>query len=111
MVPDFLVVKVNPQAVPTINHYIVCLIQVKRKTDTIVEARQQMLKYMDRASKQPLRAPDMYGYLVMGNSFEVYRICDEDKSISHEGQFNILEDDGDTFVRGLADISCRNWNR
>lgn len=63
------------------------------------------------AQKPLLRIPEMYGYLVLGDSFEVYRICDEDKSVTNEGTFPIFGGNGRTFTGELADISSKNWNR
>ena len=110
---DFLVTKETLQArPPTIDRTIICLIDVKKKTGTIAESRRLILQSLNHLAQQPLlRIPDMYGYLVLGDSFEVYRICDEDKSVSNEGTFNIFGDDGHAFTRALADISSKNWNR
>src|SRR5262245_58954231 len=51
--PDFVAVKVTPQPGTERDHYIVCVVEVKRDDETEAKAKDQMEAYMERAAYLP----------------------------------------------------------
>lgn len=52
-VPDFVTVKVIPQAGFVCDHYIVCIIEIKHDDVMETTAKNRMLEYMHQAVQHP----------------------------------------------------------
>lgn len=93
------------------NHYIVCVVEVKRNLETEVFAEDQMTRYMEQAADLPLREENLEGFLIMGSTVRAYRL--EDLGLGVEAQSDqtfAVSAPGDQLTRQLCEISVRNWN-
>ena len=108
-----MIVKVQPTPANVPRAYTaVCMVEVKRDEDTILQADDQMLKYMQRVFDLGSLSDDFRGYLILGQRVVVYRIRDPNDASLVETlrEFSML-DDNDPFTRELSQISVNNWNK
>lgn len=110
--PDFVTVKVTPQPGICRDHYIICVVEVKRNDDTEAKAEEQMEAYMVQAANLPQRDQNLRGYLVMGNMVRTFWLQDngEGVEVRMAEQVFSLSAPGDQFTRELCETSIRNWN-
>ena len=111
-VPDFVTVKVIPQLGDLREHYIVCVVEVKRDDLSIGEARGQMSKYMAHVAPHHSREKNLRCYLVMANQvipFWLEMIAGVGWEVVQGETFDMFAP-GDRFTRELCEIARRNWN-
>lgn len=104
--------KVTPQPTQSNrDHWVVCLVEIKRDDDTIVKAYEQMGRYMEQLAEHPSREGNLRGYLVAGNWVTVFSLEDDGDGIQvvQEQPFDMFAP-GDRFTQELGEIAVRNWN-
>lgn len=111
LVPDFLTVKVSPQMGGVRDHYIVCIVEIKRNDVTEGKAKIQMKEYLLQAAAHPSRDENLRGYLVMANIVIPFRVeVHRNRVIVVEGAPFDMFATGDRFTRELCGIAIRHWN-
>jgi hypothetical protein len=107
-----MTVKVTPQPGIDRDHYIVCVVEVKRNNDTQAIAEEQMVRYLEQAANLPQREENLRGYLVMGNIVRTFWLQDEGEGVEVRMADHVfaMSAPGDQFTRELCEISIRNWN-
>lgn len=109
--PDFVTVKVIPQPGGLRHHFVVCVVEVKRKKESATEAHTQIMAYMVQLAEHPLREENLRGFLVMGRWVTIYTLERDGNRVEpvKGDTFNMFAY-GDRFTRELARIAIRNWN-
>ena len=110
-IPDFTTVKVRPQPGGVRDHYIVCMMEIKRNNAAVGIAANQMIQYMKKAASHPSREEALRGYLVMGRDvipFWVETVGIETDIVQGDS-FDMFAA-GDQFTTQLCEIAIRNWN-
>ncbi|KAM6489566.1 hypothetical protein JOM56_014985, partial [Amanita muscaria] len=109
--PDFVTVRVAPQPGGLRQHFVVCVVEVKRDHDTMSEAHIQIMKYMNQLAEHPLREENLSGFLVMGRWVTVYTLVRSGTKVEPvRGDTFDMFAHGDRFTSELAQIAVRNWN-
>lgn len=94
------------------DHYIVCVVEVKRNNDTQAIAEEQMASYLEQAANLPQREENLRGYLVMGNIVRTFWLQDDGAGVvvKMADEVFAISAPGDQFTRELCEISISNWN-
>jgi hypothetical protein len=89
-------------------HYIVCIIKVKREHESEGTAINQMVLYMKNAVSH-LSQEDLHGYLIMGSRIILFLMTDEDVKEGISESFDSFTA-GEQFTTELSEIALRTWN-
>ncbi len=89
-----------------------CVIEVKRGTESLATSTEQIERYMTRASQHSHRAQDMHGFLIMGNTVGIYKLTTEGSNVGTPGVVGLGYTDlfDDRVIKRLAQMSRRYWN-
>jgi len=108
-IPDFTTVKVRPQPGNIRDHYIVCIVEIKRDNVGEGQAIDQMMRYMWKAAQHPSRDGDLRGYLIMANAVIPFWVEGEweDMDIRQGDTFDMFAT-GDQLTTELCEIAICN---
>jgi hypothetical protein len=110
--PNFMIVKVTPQPGTEHDHFIVCVVEVKRDYETEAKSEEQMEAYMEQAANLPKLEENLRGYLVLGSMVCTFWLQDDGEGVEVKTTRQAFDMSalGDRFTRELCQISIRNWN-
>ena len=60
----------------------VCIVEIKRNTESHADSISQIIDYMLRASSHPHRARNMLGFLIAGSVVTIFKLQEQDDPVT-----------------------------